>query len=410
MKPHLRLLAASAALLNVACTTTELASFPEAFMEMAAAVAGVPRTHKPLDTSQLATSDPHSPYFTVRAAPTAPSVQVQTTRPAGTPVPSLDTTVSGLPEGQAAGSMTLYSTSELSSVGSTIGKALSDVLGRSVAVKQVSSASRKGGLEEIEGGPGDGRTLLLSTSSEVYSVIDSGLVDNNQIAVLTELEAESDSILLMAPRSTKQEIAKQIIAAANKVQDAPEVRAVLDGSSSTAPPSPPPLASQMPVAPGSSSTSTMKSGRGLAAVVDAGASSSGNRGASCPQNLSHLASSLPRYGDPQLDQLRQQILSTVTEPRLRDIMAKQGLSPGDLANLLVKQAEEFERGAPQAEQCIRASANNAESIINSLRSGSYDMSGRYSGVNDWCARAYVAYYYGSVYNREMARAASCMAR
>jgi hypothetical protein len=130
--------------------------------------------------------------------------------------------------------------------------------------------------------------------------------------------------------------------------------------------------------------------------------------AGCYTNLSYLDSMLPRYNDPEVEGLRQQILNTDLNQALAAAQS-QGLSPSQAVSAALQQADQYDAAAPSAEQCIlQSAAGDPDAIMNSLDSGTYSMG---SGGILWsCAKAYVIWRMGAIANREAAVGLACLAQ
>jgi hypothetical protein len=127
----------------------------------------------------------------------------------------------------------------------------------------------------------------------------------------------------------------------------------------------------------------------------------------CPMTLAYLDGQLPRYGDPELDSVRRQVLATDLRETLATARA-QGFSVSAAARAALQQAEAYEAARPQAEACIRSVSVNPDRIMAELRRGTYNL---YDGsINGACAKGYLLYYYGEVANREVAAGLACWAR
>lgn len=126
----------------------------------------------------------------------------------------------------------------------------------------------------------------------------------------------------------------------------------------------------------------------------------------CPEDLSHLASSMPRYSDSMLSQARQAVLQTNIRQAMSTARA-QGYSPRQAAAATLEQARQAEASMPEAESCIRAAAADPHGVLSQLKLGTYQF-GTGSITAD-CARAYVLAHYQALANRGAATAMACMA-
>jgi hypothetical protein len=143
----------------------------------------------------------------------------------------------------------------------------------------------------------------------------------------------------------------------------------------------------------------------MAPVANQGASvgSPGN----CERTLAGLDSRLPRYNEPDLENVRSAILQedlTVAMSRAR----AQGLSPAQAAAAAVQTADQAEQTMPQMAMCIRQTSTNPDLIIGELQNGSYRFHAS-MGIPDACAASYVLNYYQAVALREVAVSFACMA-
>jgi hypothetical protein len=151
-------------------------------------------------------------------------------------------------------------------------------------------------------------------------------------------------------------------------------------------------------------TSTIRS---LWLAISIGLCALASSAGACTTSLAHLASVLPDYPDPELRQLRQQILATDLNDALETAHG-QGFSSSGAAQAALQQAEEYDRGRPQAEACIRQSAaSDPGGIIRSLDDGSYDFNA--GGIPSDCAKAYAAWKMGAIATREAAVGMACLA-
>lgn len=128
--------------------------------------------------------------------------------------------------------------------------------------------------------------------------------------------------------------------------------------------------------------------------------------AGCHTSLAYLADKLPVYNDPQLTSMRNEALNT----NLNDVLQKaqsQGYTKNQAAQLALKQAQAFEKREPQAEACVVQTASDPNAELQALRSGTFDFNG-YNSLNEECARAYVAFYYGLVANKATAVGLACL--
>lgn len=138
-------------------------------------------------------------------------------------------------------------------------------------------------------------------------------------------------------------------------------------------------------------------------AAPAGAARNGN----CPRTLALLANRLPRYADPNLQNLRQQMLAI----DVVDTMAKaqaQGYSPQAAAKATVLQAQEADRALSDSEACVRAYSPQPAAAIAALRNGTAPINGM-KNATAACSGAYVAAYYAAVAMRELAIDMACLA-
>lgn len=126
----------------------------------------------------------------------------------------------------------------------------------------------------------------------------------------------------------------------------------------------------------------------------------------CPTNLGHLSSLLPNYNDPDLRELRNSALSTDMQSVLREAQAM-GYSATEAANLSFQQAEAYQDGLRQSEECIRQSASDPSAMMWTLQNGSFDFST--DSIVSSCAKSYVTHSYGIIVNQESGAILKCMA-
>jgi hypothetical protein len=149
-------------------------------------------------------------------------------------------------------------------------------------------------------------------------------------------------------------------------------------------------------------------------AVDA-SNNSGSAGASvsvgplnpnCPRTLSYLDSKLPRYTDPDLQTLRQQIIGVDVVDALGKAAA-QGYAPKAAVAATVQQAQQAEAALTQSEACVRAYSASPDDAIARLKQGSASINGMGNAAAA-CSGAYVAAYYGAVAMREVAIDMACL--
>jgi hypothetical protein len=129
-------------------------------------------------------------------------------------------------------------------------------------------------------------------------------------------------------------------------------------------------------------------------------------GQACPSTLGYLASSLPQYDDPQLQQVRSQILQTnIADVRQRSLA--DGYTVQSAAKAALQQAEEFQKSESQAESCLRSASATPDADVAAVKDGTYSFLNRGSSVSAQCAKAWVADYYGYIANRDTAVALVC---
>lgn len=127
----------------------------------------------------------------------------------------------------------------------------------------------------------------------------------------------------------------------------------------------------------------------------------------CEQTLAGLDSRLPRYNEPNLENVRSAILQedlTVAMSRAR----AQGLSPAEAVAAAVQTADQAEQTMPQMAMCIRQTSTNPDLVISELQNGSYRFHAS-MGIPDACAASYVLNYYQAIALREVAVSFACMA-
>lgn len=130
-----------------------------------------------------------------------------------------------------------------------------------------------------------------------------------------------------------------------------------------------------------------------------GSMSASNR--SARTTLAYLESSLPIYGDPQLDQVRQEILRT----NLAEVASRarqQGMSYREAARLARLQASEYESAMAAAEECVQRSASDPANMLAQMKSG---RSFRLPPMNmvGACVRSYLMNSHGRLANLETAK-------
>jgi hypothetical protein len=126
--------------------------------------------------------------------------------------------------------------------------------------------------------------------------------------------------------------------------------------------------------------------------------------AACPTTLGHLAARLPSYQDPQLQQLRAQILAT----NVTEALAQSGQPRGQAAITAVQQAHQLEQSNRQVEECIVRAEGGGQGVVGQLKSGTYQMPpGTATGILDSCVRAWVVNDWGIVASRETAVLIGC---
>lgn len=128
---------------------------------------------------------------------------------------------------------------------------------------------------------------------------------------------------------------------------------------------------------------------------------------SCPSNLSHLASKLPQYNHPSLQQARAAVLGEDLNASYKRMRAS-GMSPAQAAAEAVKSSQSAEQQRIVAQECIRQVSTNPDATISELENGSYSFSDQ--GILESCAANYVLMYYMAVGMKEVAIAVACNAR
>jgi hypothetical protein len=128
---------------------------------------------------------------------------------------------------------------------------------------------------------------------------------------------------------------------------------------------------------------------------------------SCNTSLAYLDAKLPRYDSNQiLRDLRQTILREDMVSAYRRARAS-GLSPSQVAQMSLEQADQNDAAAEQSAQCFDTLTAGA-SIRGQVDAGSYQFD--MDSMRDSCAGAYAATKMGAVAMRETAVNMVCLSR
>ena len=131
--------------------------------------------------------------------------------------------------------------------------------------------------------------------------------------------------------------------------------------------------------------------------------------AECPATFGHIASKLPVAPAPELQKIRNEILSSSTDAMMQKVIDA-GFSKKEAARVSLQQAQEIGNNLTKNERCILASAQDGGKTVARLKKGDFSfLDGKMGGQAAACAHAWAAAYYGYQVSKEAAIILACLA-